>query len=73
MAEPMDPAEIGRLGRSAVDKVDLYGTRGLTLLSMHEIEALVVIAVLSGLLMPHGTGEAADEIQELKSRRTDCV
>lgn len=52
MAEPMTPAEIGRLGRSAVDKVDRYGQRGITLLSMNEIEALVMIAVISGLLPP---------------------
>ncbi|WP_165937528.1 hypothetical protein [Antarcticimicrobium sediminis] len=59
MVEPVNAAEVRRLAKSAIDKVDLHGKRGITLLSMQEIEALVMIAVLSGLLTPRcdaGTG-----------------
>lgn len=73
MTEPMSPAEIGRLGRSAVDKVDQYGKRGLTLLSMQEIEALVMIAVLSGLLPAPGLQADLETNPKFKSRRTASV
>jgi len=69
MAESMDPVELGRLARSAVDKVDLHGKRGVTLLSMQEIEALAMVAVLSGLLAPRDGAEAAPQTPKFKTRR----
>jgi hypothetical protein len=44
------PAELRRLAGSAVAKVDLLGPRGTTLCTMEEVEALAVVAALSGLL-----------------------
>lgn len=45
--------EMLRLARNAVNKVDLLGPRGTTLCTMNEIDALVSVALLSGLLPNH--------------------
>jgi len=45
-----DHNEMLKLAANAVNKVDLLGPRGTTLCTMNEIDALVCVAVLSGLL-----------------------
>lgn len=52
MTGKLTPEQIGQRARSAVDKVDASGVRGMTLLSLQEIEALVIVAALSGMLAP---------------------
>ncbi|QBF31530.1 hypothetical protein [Thalassococcus sp. S3] len=50
MTEPLTAKEIAVRAQRAVRRVDTYGQRGLTLVTLEEIEALVLIAVLSGLV-----------------------
>ncbi|WP_299370480.1 hypothetical protein [uncultured Tateyamaria sp.] len=45
-------AEMLRLARSAVHKIDLLGPRGTTLCSMDEIDAMACLLVQSGALTP---------------------
>lgn len=52
------PEELQRLAGSAVAKVDLLGARGTTLCTMEEVEALAIIAALSGLLVDRPTPNA---------------
>lgn len=52
MAEPLtpaDPATTITLAARALGKIDLYGRRGLTMVSTEEIEAMAMMLVLSGL------------------------
>ena len=42
--------ELQRLAGSAVAKIDLMGTRGATLCTLDEIEAMAVVVACSGLL-----------------------
>lgn len=52
MADPQrfTPEEMIRLAASAVAKVDLMGTRGTTLVTSDEVEALACLVALSGIL-----------------------
>jgi len=45
-------AEVLRLARTAVNKIDLLGARGTTLCSMDEIAAMACLLVQSGALLP---------------------
>lgn len=50
--------------RAAIRKVDLNGLRGITCLSIEEIEALVVVAVLSGSLMAKAAPSVTETTKE---------
>ena len=65
MSDPIPASEIGRRARSAVDKIDAQGVRGVTLRSMEEIEAMALVCALSGLLPPP---PASNETQTPQSR-----
>lgn len=51
MIQELTPEMIGQRARAAVEKVDAQGHRGLTLLSLQEIEALVLVAALAGQVL----------------------
>lgn len=69
MNDDLTPEIIGRRARRAVDKIDAQGLRGATLLSLQEIEALAMIAALSGLLAPRAGAESVTETPMFKTRR----
>ncbi|MGD1880821.1 MAG: hypothetical protein ACFB11_00685 [Paracoccaceae bacterium] len=55
MTERLNLAPTIRRARSAIDKIDRYGHRGITLCSMDEIEAMAIVAATSGLMAPQPT------------------
>jgi len=50
MAERFTEGEMLRLAAKAVHKIDLLGSRGTTLCTMEEIDAMACLLVLSGAL-----------------------
>lgn len=64
MAAPITPTsriEMLTAASRAVGKVDLYGRRGVTLLSMDEIEAMALTLASLGMV-PTPPGEAAPAV-----------
>lgn len=57
---PMPAAEVLALASSALGKVDLYGRRGVTMLSMDETEAMALLLAALGL-KPTRPGEDPPE------------
>lgn len=55
---PLPGDEMLALASSALGKVDLYGPRGLTMISIHEIEAMALTLAALGLV-PTQPGAAA--------------
>lgn len=47
---PLDRQTILARASAGLGKVDLYGTRGLTMISMHEIEAMALALAAFGLV-----------------------
>lgn len=68
MTARLTPERVGFLARRAVDRIDRDGARGITLCTMQEIEALAIVAAVSGLLPPRDGG-AAGQTPMFKSRR----
>lgn len=58
MTAPMPTDRMLALASMALGKVDLYGPRGLTMISVHEIEAMALTLAALGLV-PTLPGEAA--------------
>lgn len=58
MTTPLPSDEMLALASTAIGKVDLYGHRGLTMISMREIEAMALTLAALGLV-PTMPGEAA--------------
>ena len=48
--ERLSEAEIIRLASTALGKVDLHGLRGVTMLSVHETEAMALLLASMGLV-----------------------
>lgn len=61
--------ELMRLAANGVAKVDLMGSRGITLCTMNEIEAMAGVVALSGLLPPPGQAGSVTETPIFKTRR----
>lgn len=55
---PLPGDEMLALASSALGRVDLYGPRGLTMVSVHEIEAMALTLAALGLV-PTPPGEAS--------------
>lgn len=51
--EPIDEGAMILRARDAITKVDRHGARGITLLSIQEIEALVLMLVCMGVMPWH--------------------
>jgi len=69
MSNPLTKGRVLSLARSAVDKIDGQGQRGITLCSVQEIEALAMVALMSGLLKRPVRRADANETPMFKSRR----
>lgn len=74
MTDPSAPARFSpermvQLAARAVNKVDLLGSRGSTLCSQDEIEAMCCLLVLSGLLPPPGGAASVNETPKFSTRR----
>lgn len=58
MTTPMPSGQMLALASTALGKVDVYGQRGLTMISVHEVEAMALTLAALGLV-PTLPGDAA--------------